>query len=346
MALKSLLQNPAYGSSFLFSVDFFEKIIIYKSMRSKRHTAYGNGFNRKRIFQKAILAVILLLLLLLVPVVYFKQKGTGGNERKELRDSFESGNFEISYNQSGEMLREKPLDSFLLTVHGFSAYQLAIAQINSFDTLSYINDCIWALRKALLLKENSSDGRVFYVLGKAYYYKGSGYADLAINYLEKARTVAYRAADIPEYLGMAYASIKDFRSSVAAFAMALTGEGTFGSEPSDILLLSIARSYLALEETEPGQAYLIRCLETSKDSKIITTARLLLAGILFKNGEFQDAESEYLKIIDESGENAEARYQLGELYASSGDTTRARAEWRRAIRIDPAHAAARRRLNL
>ena len=314
-------------------------------MRPKR-PAYGNGFKRKRIFQKTILAVVMLLLLMLVPVVFFKQKGTGSNERKELRDSFESGAFEASYNQSGEMLRERPLDSFLLTIHGFSAYQLAIAQINSFDTITYINDCIWALRKALLFKDSSSDGRIFYVLGKAYYYKGSGYADLAINYLEKARDTAYMAADIPEYLGMAYAAIKDFRSSIAAFALALTGEGTFGAEPSDILLLSIARSYLALEETEQGQAYLIRCLETSKDSRTVTAARLLLAGILFKNGNVTESEAEYLKVIDENGENAEARFQLGELYASIGDPTRARAEWRRAIRIDPAHGAARRRLNL
>ena len=315
-------------------------------MRPKRLAAYGNGFKRKRVFQKATLAVILLLLLLLVPLVYFKQKGTGGNERKELRDTFESGAFNSSYNLSGEMLKEKPLDSFLLTIHGFSAYQLAIAQINSFDTLSYINDCIWALRKALLLKDSSSDGRIFYVLGKAYYYKGSGYADLAINYLERSRASAYRAADIPEYLGMAYAAIKDFRSSVAAFALALTGEDAFNAGPSDILLLSIARSYLALEETDLGQSYLVRCLETSKDSRTITAARLLLAEVLFKNGDLPEAEAEYLKIIDENGEHAEARYQLGELYASAGDTTRARAEWRRAIRFDPVHSAARRRLNL
>ena len=313
-------------------------------MRHKRPVAYRDGFKRKRIFQKALLAVVILLLLLLVPGVYFKQKGRGGNERKELRDSFESGAFEASYNQSAEMLKEKPLDFFLLTIHGFSAYQLAIAQINSFDTLSYMNDCIWALRKAMLSRESSSDGRIFYVLGKAYFYKGSGYADLAVLYLEKARAAAYWAADIPEYLGMAYAAVNDFRSSVAAFTLALKGD--FGTEPSDILLLSIARSYLALDETGQGRAYLMRCLETSKDSRTVAAARLLLAGIFFKSGDLTGAEAEYLKVIEENGENAEAHFQLGELYVSIGDPTRARAEWRRAIRIDPAHRQARSRLGL
>jgi tetratricopeptide (TPR) repeat protein len=237
------------------------------------------------------------------------------------------------------MLKEKPLDSFLLTIHGFSSYQLAVAQINSYDMLSYIDESIWSLRKALLFRENSTDGRIFYVLGKAYFYKGHGYADLAVNYLEKARAAMYMAADIPEYLGLAYASIKDFRKSVSAFTLALTGE------PSDVLLLSIARSYLALQEDESAKAYLVRSLEISKDSKTIAASRLLLGTILAKEGDVSGAEKEFLKVIEESGENADARYQLGELYALGGDPTRARAEWRRALRINPTHGPARSRLN-
>jgi Tfp pilus assembly protein PilF len=50
--------------------------------------------------------------------------------------------------------------------------------------------------------------------------------------------------------------------------------------------------------------------------------------------------------MEEGGENAEAHFQLGELYAGGGDSTRARAEWRRAVRIDPAHGPARTRLNM
>jgi tetratricopeptide (TPR) repeat protein len=310
--------------------------------------AYGAGFKRKQIFQKALMAVIILVFLSLLPAVYFRLKGRGGSDHGELQFLFESESFERAYAQSGELLREEPLDSFLLTIHGFSAYQLAIAQINNFDTLLYIDSCIWSLRKALLLRESSADGRIFYVLGKAYYYKGTKYAELAVNYLEKARSAAYRAADIPEYLGLAYAAIRDFGNSVAAFALALTEEDGVPSNrgTSDLLLLSIARSYLGLEEVESARAYLVRCLEISRDSRTIATARLLLGGILFAAGDTSGAEAEYLKILEEDGENAEAHYQLGELYASAGDITRSRAEWRRALRIDPAHGLARSRLNL
>ena len=307
-------------------------------------STYGADYKRRQTFQKALLIAIIVILVSLLPAVYFKLRGQNTNERKELRDSFEAGEFEASYNLSGEMLKGKPLDFLVLTINGFSAYQLAIAQINNFDTLSYINACIWSLRKALLLRDSSSDGRIFYVLGKAYYYKGSGYADLAVKYLEKARSLAYKAGDIPEYLGLAYASIRDFRSSVAAFSLALNEEAETGV--SDVLLLSIARSYLALEEYDSARAYLVRCMETSKDSKTVATARLLLGGILVKTGDVSGAEAEYLKVIEENGENAEAHFQLGELYALGGDATRARAEWRRAFRIDPTYEPARSRLNM
>ena len=314
-------------------------------LSARRSTsAFGVSFKRKQIFQKVLLAAIALIFISLLPTVFIRLKNRASGERRELQHLFESGAFEGAYGRSRELLKEKPLDFFLLTIHGFSAYQLAIAQINNFDTLSYVDDCVWALRKAMLKSEGSqlSDGRVFYVLGKAYFYKGTEYADLAVNYLEKARAASHKAADIPEYLGLAYAAIRDFRSSVAAFALALSGEGTV---PSDVLLLSIARSYLGLEELESAKAYLVRCLEISRDSRTIAAGRLLLGGVLSQAGDIPGAEAEYLKVMEESGENAEARYQLGELYASAGDTTRARAEWRRALRIDPAHGPARSRLN-
>ena len=290
-----------------------------------------------------VLALIVLIFISLLPVVYLRLRERGGNERRELQVLFESGAFESSFAKSREMLQERPLDFFLLTINGFSAYQLAIAQINSFDTISYINDSIWSLRTAMLKREGASDGRIFYVLGKAYYHKGPAYADLAVRYLGKARAAGFMAADIPEYLGLAYAALRDFRSSVDAFGLALAGEG---GGPSDVLFLSIARSYLGLNELESAKIYLARSLEVSRDSRTRATARLLFGDILYQTGDISGAEAEFLKIIEENGENAEARYQLGALYASIGDITRARAEWRRALRIDPAHRSARTRLML
>ena len=285
-----------------------------------------------------------------------------GNERKELIQIWEEGSYATAYAISKEKLMDKPMDHFLLILNGFVSYQLAIAQINSYDLQTYIDDCIWSLRKALLNKEAKGDLRIQYVLGKAYYYKGPAYADLAVKFLETAHNGSYQARDLPEYLGLAYAAKQDYWNSVAAFSLALGNEqpmndldpmDTYHSAfvqqdayPSDLLLLSIAQSYIALDEQDAAKAYLVRCVETSQDSNTIIAARLLLGGIFENAGDALAAEAQYLTILGEDGENAEAHFQLGELYAASGDSTRARAEWRRAVRIDPAHRSARLRLNM
>jgi tetratricopeptide (TPR) repeat protein len=274
--------------------------------------------------------------------IILRLKNSSTNERKDLLSICNDGNWEQAYVISKSALSEKPLDYFLLTVNGFSAYQMGIAQINSQNTLIYINECIFSLRKALLLKESAKDGRVFYVLGKAYGCKGAEYADLAVKYLEIAKNMLYEASDIPEYLGLAYASYGDYRGSIEAFTHAFVP----GKQPSDSLLLSISRSYIAMEEYNMAVSYLTRCIDFSADSKSVIMSRFMLAEIYRNYNDYDGAEKQYLSIINDSGENAEVHYQLGELYNLRGDMTKARSEWRMAYRQDPAHAKARARLNI
>ena len=271
-----------------------------------------------------------------------KIKGGTRGVRRELMQLWDSGSFGEVCSRSQAALAARPMDYFLLTMHGFSAYQLGVSQINSLDALQYFDDCVWSLRKAMLVRSSVGDGRLYYVLGKAYSYKGDSYADLSVKYLEKARDLSFNGADIPQYLGMAYAAIGDYRRSVAAYAEALGIEGDLG--PSSLLLLSIARSYLALDEFDIARAYLQRCVEISRDSMAVLSARLLLAEALRNAGDSAGAMLQLEAILDETGSNAEAHYQMGELYAQQGDTTRARAEWRLALRADPAHVRARARL--
>jgi tetratricopeptide (TPR) repeat protein len=271
-------------------------------------------------------------------------------ERKELLRSWESGTYDEVYNRSAEALVSRPMDYFLLTLHGFSAYQLGISQINSLNAARYFDGCIWSLRKAMLLKNAVNDGRLYYVLGKAYSYKGESFADLTVKYLERAKELSYYAADIPEYLGVAYASIGDYRSSVAAFAEALD-PGLGPEKPANQrsegpLLLSIAKSYMALSEFDRAHAYLQRCIDVSPDSRAILSARLLLSEVLQKAGDNNGARKQLMDILEEADESAEAHYQLGELYALQGESVRARAEWRLALRADPAHIKARTRLSM
>ena len=314
-------------------------------MYSKRtRTDYSRRIHRNRLIFAAVVLIIAGIVTTASIHLAGRFKGVVKGERKELLEIWDSGSFDEVFRLSGEALNSRPMDYFLLTMHGFSAYQLGVSQINSLNAVQYFDGCIWSLRKAMLSQNAENDGRLFYVLGKAYSYKGESFADLSVKYLEKARGLSFSAADIPQYLGLGYAAIGDYRSSVAAFTEALGAEGELG--PSGLLLLSIARSYLALEEYEIARAYLQRCIEISPDSRSVMSARLSLAEVLQKAGDIEGAKMQLQVILDETGENAEAHYQLGELYALQGETTRARAEWRLALRADPAHVKARTRLSI
>ena len=312
----------------------------------------GFGYRRYMFRKKVLISAALLAIAGVVTVLLIRFDGrstvSARSERRELLRLWESGSYDEVFNYSKIALESYPMDYFLLTIHGFSAYQLGISQINSLSAAQFFDNCIWSLRKALLHKEGESDGRLLYVLGKAYHNKGDSYADLSVKYLEKARALSYSAADIPEYLGLAYAAIGDYRNSVAAFAEALD-PGLIGSKSRGIpgpLLLSIARSYFSLEELDMAQAYLQHCIDISPDSRTILSARLLLSEVLRKAGDNSGAMGHLRVILEETGDNAEAHYQLGEIYAQQGDTTRARAEWRLALRADPAHSGARARFSM
>jgi tetratricopeptide (TPR) repeat protein len=66
---------------------------------------------------------------------------------------------------------------------------------------------------------------------------------------------------------------------------------------------------------------------------------------LSSSGDSAGAEALYTKML-ETAENAEASYELGEIYSAQGDIYKARAAWRRAIRTDSNYQPARIRLNI
>jgi tetratricopeptide (TPR) repeat protein len=154
--------------------------------------------------------------------------------------------------------------------------------------------------------------------------------------------VSFNAVDLNEYLGLSYAAIKDYQKSIATFTASLdpaAGEG------SDLLLLHIARSYIGLEDWERSKAYLIRCIDSSKDADLALKARLLLGKALANEGDTDGALAAFEAVLETGGENAEASFEMGEIYAARGDTTRARAAWRRAHRADPNFTPVLARLN-
>jgi hypothetical protein len=140
-----------------------------KTMLFGTHTRseYGALIHRRRTIYFTVAAVLVVLITGTAAVFFIGIKNQISSEREELLRLWDDGSYDMAYTLSREKLVSKSMDFFLLTMHGFSAYQLAVAQINDYDTRSYIDECIWSLRKALLCKEGPEDLRISYVLGKA-----------------------------------------------------------------------------------------------------------------------------------------------------------------------------------
>jgi len=280
---------------------------------------------------------------LIVFVFFFGVKFREAGNKKKILVSWEQGAWMEAFESSKDALALKPMDTFYLTINGFAAYQAAMAQINNMGALEFIDQSIWSLRRALLGKNTDKDGKIRYVLGKAYYIKGPDYADLSVRYLEEAKSAAFNAGDLNEYLGLAYAAIKDYGKSIEALSASLESAGK--DEDSDLLLLRIAQSYMGLEDWESAKTYLIRCTNASRDTGLTLKSRLLLGKVLRNSGDLDGAIAVYESVQEESGENAEAAFETGEIYASRGEMIRARAAWRRAHRADPNFAPVLSRLN-
>ena len=69
-------------------------------------------------------------------------------------------------------------------------------------------------------------------------------------------------------------------------------------------------------------------------------SRALLGNILLGEGDFDGAEKEFEAIIEKNDNSADAHYGLGLVYESRGNLAKARAEWRKTLRIQVNHADA------
>ena len=165
------------------------------------------------------------------------------------------------------------------------------------------------------------------------------YADLAIKYLTLAKNNGYEADDIAEYLGLSYASLGQTYESISAFTEALL------VRESDFLLLSIAEQYYKANETGAAQQYLFRIINNSSNDEIILKSRLLLGNIYIDIDELDNAKEQFDLVLQKDDNSADAHYGLGLIYEKQENLVSARAEWRKARKIQPNHAGAVKKLS-
>ena len=256
-----------------------------------------------------------------------------------LYDNWEKYDYSKVYDISGTILNKNPLHNTARTFRGYSSFFLAVSQTDNTQAQVYLDDAINNLRVALQNSKKSTIGQLEYMLGKAYFYKDSMssyyyYADLAVKYLLKSVADNYQSQDISEYLGLSYAALGKTQESIASFTEALL------SRESDTLLLAIAEQYYKNGTGNAAKQYLYRVNTISKNEDIMMKSHLLLGQIYVDESDYENAQKEFETILEKNENSADAHYGLGVLYEKQGDLVKARAEWRKCLRIQINHPGA------
>lgn len=237
------------------------------------------------------------------------------------------------FDTTSVLFEKKVLNNTVLTYRGYSAFKLAVASLDAKESQYYITECIKCLRIALMTAKPRTVPQIKYVLGKAYFQKNiicsyNYYADLAVKYLEEARALGYKADDIPELLGISYGDLGMPHESIASFCDALL------VRESDFLLLSIAKQYYKLKQLSAAKQYLFQIVSRADDDTTLLETQSLLGKIYLEEDKIDDAEEMFEAVLSKNENSADAHYGLGVVYEKKGDLVKARAEWRKTIKID------------
>ena len=261
-----------------------------------------------------------------------------------LEELWNQGDYESAYALADSMLEEKPIQQSVLVYKGYSAFYLAVSQTDTSAALAYIEDAINSLRLALISNYSKSKPQVEYMLARAYYQKDvfatyNCYADLAIKYFTLAKNDGYVSNDIPEYLGISYAALDMTDESISAFTEAL------GIHESEKLLHAIGEQYYKSGDYSKAKQYLFRVVSESTDDILVLKSRNILGKIYLEENNLFDAKREFDAILAKDANYADAYYGLGIIYEKQGDSTKARSEWRKALRVQVNHPGALQKLN-
>lgn len=232
-----------------------------------------------------------------------------------------------------------PFDPFYLSFRGISAYYISLEREEGDERQGLMDEAVFSIRKALAsARKVPIRPQIEYVLGKAYFQKGSPWYDLSVKYLEASIRDGYRGSDTEEYVALAYAGLENHGKAAEHFEVAMK------RDPSDVLMLSAAVSYKQLGNLEKTSTLLSGILEKSKDAVVLQRSRAMLAEMALNSGDYRRAEELLVKMTETDPGSAEAWFLLGNVYSGMKDPIKARAAWRKAIGIDPNHAEARKKL--
>ncbi len=300
-------------------------------LSSRHHFFTGNIF--------IIAAVSIFFILLFTVLFILKQNNFFLPSLSSIYKDWNKGDYLSCYEKTSRILEHRPLDGAVLAMHGFSAYYIYTGQINVTDEQNYLNTAVTSLRKAWYRVVEEEKPEIAYVLGKTYYQKGFYYADLALKYLYYARNSGADYPDIPEFCGLSLVLLEEYEDAVEFFTEALA------NKPSDLLLYTLADTYAKIPDYMKAKQYFTETLRITQDDLLKLKCHNAMGGIFLSEKLYPEAEAEFKSIIEKDPDSADAYFGLGLIQESQGDIVKARAQWRKALKLNPSHAGAREKLS-
>ena len=256
-----------------------------------------------------------------------------------LSEQWEAKQYGEINNRCELTLSSEPLHLQSLIYNGLAYFYRGVNQFSFEEKIALIDKSITNLRKARVLDTAEMSGRISYVLGKAYFYKGKYYSDLTILYLNEAVDQGFVAEDTYEYLGLAYSNIGNYQASATSFL-----EAVEQNPADDMRNLALSQAFFNAGEADQAEIYLKQTIQNTSDPTIGQKSRYLLGKVYFETDQLEKAEEQYRQIVEANPQSADAYFFLGEIYQKYGKSIEARAEWRKALQIDPSHYGARLRV--
>lgn len=262
-------------------------------------------------------------------------------DRQEILERWEQRDYEWVMKASDDSLLYRPLDHFYLAFRGFASFHAALAETAGDRRTALVDSAIFDLRKAIAVDSSSGiDLEIRYVLGKAYYYKGSDYLDAAGICFEEVEKAGFMPPDIWEYQALVHHGLGELEASLGSFQKALEI-----NPESPELMAAAAAVYYEAGDFSRSRSLVAQALTRTGDMFLAERCNFILADIYRKEKRHGEALELYASIRQSNPQSAEAWYQEGMVLAEQGDPIAARAAWRKAVSIDPMHPGARQQLS-
>lgn len=291
-------------------------------------------------FRIVILLASLVLFSLGIFGLLYHQKYKNIPSISELSEDWESSSYNSVYLKSEIILKNEPFNAQALAFRGFSSYYIYVSEPEEASNIAYLENTIVSLRQAMYFLSEGEQGKLSYILGKAYYQKGEYYADLALKYLSIAENSGINFIDLHEFKGMAYLLLGEEEEAISSFTLALK------ETPSPLLLYILGETYLKIEDFQNAKQYFFETISKTKDELLQLKCRYHIGRILFDEGEFERAKGEFETIIAKDDDSSDAHYGLGLVWEQQGQLAKARSEWRKALKINPSDEKIREKLKV